>query len=141
MNEHVAAAPVDRPSAASAEGCGAREPVQQARIGRRYRFEAAHYLPRVPEDHRCRNLHGHNYRVTVVLLGGLDARGFVKDFAEIDSVVEPLLRQLDHRLLNDVDGLENPTAEIIAAWFLDRIPGCERVCVHENDDSWAEVVR
>jgi 6-pyruvoyltetrahydropterin/6-carboxytetrahydropterin synthase len=76
-----------------------------------------------------------------VLRGSLDARGFVRDFAEIDSVVEPLLRQLDHRLLNDVAGLENPTAEIIAAWFLNRIPDCERVCVYENDDSWAEVVR
>jgi len=55
--------------------------------------------------------------------------------------VKPSLRQLDHRLLNDVEGLENPTAEIIAAWFLSRIPECERVCVYENDDSWAEVVR
>jgi len=140
MNKHVSTGPADRASAAASEA-GPREAAPQTRIGRTYRFEAAHYLPLVPEGHRCRNLHGHNYRVTVVLLGGLDARGFVKDFAEIDSVVEPLLRQLDHRLLNDVDGLENPTAEIIAAWFLDRIPGCERVCVHENDDSWAEVVR
>jgi len=141
MNKHVSARPVSRASAASAEGGGAREAAQRTRIGRTYRFEAAHYLPLVPEGHRCRNLHGHNYRVTIVLRGGLDARGFVKDFAEIDSVVEPLLRQLDHCLLNDVDCLQYPIAEIIAAWFLDRILECERVCVHENDDSWAEVVR
>jgi 6-pyruvoyltetrahydropterin/6-carboxytetrahydropterin synthase len=139
MNKHVSAGPLDR--AADAKGGGSREAVQQTRIGRTYRFEAAHYLPLVPEGHRCRNLHGHNYRVMIAIRGTLDARGFVRDFAEIDSVVEPLLRQLDHRLLNDVEGLENPTAEIIAGWFLNRITDCERVRVYENDDSWAEVVR
>lgn len=109
------------------------------RIGRTYRFESAHHLPHLPEGHRCRNLHGHNYRVEVVLRGGLDTRGFVMDFAEIDAMVEPLLRMVDHRLLNDVPGLENPTAEIIAAWFFERIQGCESVRVYENDDCWAEV--
>ena len=63
----------------------------------------------------------------VVVRGTLDARGFVKDFAEIDAELAPLIRMVDHRLLNDVRGLENPTAEIIAAWFLDRIPDCESV--------------
>lgn len=46
---------------------------------------------------------------------------------------------LDHRLLNDISGLENPTAEIIAGWFLTRIPCCQAVRIYENDDSWAEV--
>ena len=141
MNRHFASSPADRTSAAESQGDGPREAAQQIRIGRTYRFEAAHYLPLVPDEHRCRNLHGHNYRVTIVMRGVLDPRGFVRDFAEIDSIVEPLLRQLDHRLLNAVDGLENPTAEIIAAWFLNRIADCERVCVYENDDSWAEVER
>ena len=141
MNRHFASSPADRTSAAESQGDGPCEAAQQIRIGRTYRFEAAHYLPLVPDDHRCRNLHGHNYRVTIVMRGVLDPRGFVRDFAEIDSIVEPLLRQLDHRLLNAVDGLENPTAEIIAAWFLNRIADCERVCVYENDDSWAEVER
>jgi 6-pyruvoyltetrahydropterin/6-carboxytetrahydropterin synthase len=111
------------------------------RIGRSYRFESAHFLPEVPEGHRCRNLHGHNYRVEIVTSGALDARGFVKDFAEIDALVAPLLQKVDHRLLNEVEGLENPTAEIIARWFLDRIADCESVRVHENDDCWAEVAR
>jgi 6-pyruvoyltetrahydropterin/6-carboxytetrahydropterin synthase len=112
-----------------------------ARIGRSYRFESAHFLPKVPEGHRCRNLHGHNYRIEIVVRGGLDARGFVKDFAEVDALAAPLLTQLDHKLLNEVKGLENPTAEIIARWFLERIPECERVRVSENEDCWAEVVR
>jgi len=140
MNKHVSTGPADRAGAAASEAVP-REAALQTRIGRTYRFEAAHYLPLVPEGHRCRNLHGHNYRVTIVLQGKLDGRGFVKDFAEIDSVVEPLIAQVDHRLLNDVEGLENPTAEIIAAWFFNRVPNCERVRVFENGDSWAEVLR
>jgi 6-pyruvoyltetrahydropterin/6-carboxytetrahydropterin synthase len=140
MNRHVrerGIAPdeaADRPSLSS-------DAALQTRIGRTYRFESAHHLPLVPEGHRCRNLHGHNYRVTIVVRGTLDARGFVRDFAEVDSLVAPLIQQLDHRLLNDVKGLENPTAEIIAAWFLNQIPDCESVRVYENDDCWAEVTR
>jgi 6-pyruvoyltetrahydropterin/6-carboxytetrahydropterin synthase len=109
------------------------------RIGRTYRFESAHRLPNVPDGHKCKNLHGHNYRVEIVVSGKLDDRGFVVDFAEIDADVAPLIKKVDHRLLNDVDGLENPTAEIIAAWFLLRIEGCQSVRVYENDDCWAEV--
>lgn len=110
-------------------------------IGRTYRFESAHFLPHVPEQHRCRNLHGHNYRIEVVVRGSIDQRGFVCDFFEIDDVVSPLITQVDHKLLNDVEGLQNPTAEVIASWFLMRIPNCETVRVYENDDSWAEVSR
>ena len=111
----------------------------KTRIGRTYRFESAHRLPHVPDGHKCKNLHGHNYRMEVVVRGTLDARGFVKDFAEIDAEVGPLVKMVDHRVLNEVPGLENPTAEIIAAWFLTRIANCESVRVYENDGCWAEV--
>ncbi|MDE2181573.1 MAG: 6-carboxytetrahydropterin synthase QueD [Alphaproteobacteria bacterium] len=116
-------------------------PEASTTIGRCYRFESAHFLPKVPEGHRCRNLHGHNYRVEVVVRGPIDTRGFVRDFAEVDADMAPLLALVDHKLLNDVDGLSNPTAERIAHWFLDRMPDCERVRVWENADCWAEVVR
>jgi 6-pyruvoyltetrahydropterin/6-carboxytetrahydropterin synthase len=109
------------------------------RIGRTYRFESAHHLPNVPDGHRCKSLHGHNYRVEIVVSGKLDDRGFVLDFAEIDAEIAPLIKKVDHCLLNNVEGLENPTAEIIAAWFLQRIRGCASVRVYENDDCWAEV--
>jgi len=109
------------------------------RIGRTYRFESAHHLPHLPDGHKCKNLHGHNYRVEIVKQGTHDARGFVADFAEIDAEIAPLLKTVDHRLLNEVPGLENPTAEVIAAWFFERIADCESVRVWENDDCWAEV--
>jgi len=111
------------------------------RIGRTFRFEAAHQLPLLPEDHKCRRLHGHNYRVDIEAMGELDPRGFVMDFAELDAVVEPLVAQVDHRLLNDIPGLGNPTAEIIAQWFLERVPAASAVRVYETDDCWAEVRR
>jgi 6-pyruvoyltetrahydropterin/6-carboxytetrahydropterin synthase len=109
------------------------------RIGRTYRFESAHQLPHLPDGHKCKNLHGHNYRITVVKQGAPDQRGFVEDFAEIDAEIAPLVKMVDHRLLNEVPGLENPTAEVIAAWFFERIANCESVRVYENDDCWAEV--
>jgi 6-pyruvoyltetrahydropterin/6-carboxytetrahydropterin synthase len=110
------------------------------RIGRTCRFESAHHLPHLPDGHKCKNLHGHNYRVEIVKQGTPDAHGFVQDFAEIDAEIAPLLKMVDHRLLNEVPGLENPTAEVIAAWFFDRIANCESVRVWENDDCWAEVI-
>ena len=111
------------------------------RIGRTYTFESAHRLPHLPDGHKCKNLHGHTYRLSVVVRGRLDSRGFVKDFAELDAEICPLLARVDHRLLNDVEGLENPTAEVIAAWFLAQIADCESVRVYENDACWAEVSR
>ncbi len=109
------------------------------RIGRTYRFESAHRLPHLPDGHKCKNLHGHTYRVDIVVRGRIDTRGFVKDFAEIDAEIRPLIDLVDHRLLNDVAGLVNPTAEITAAWFFERIADCESVRVYENDDCWAEI--
>lgn len=109
------------------------------KIGRSYRFEAAHHLPLLPHGHKCRNVHGHNYRVDVVVAGDVDARGFVRDFAELDEIVTPLIKRCDHRMLNDVVGLQNPTAENIAAWFLAQIDGCHSVRVYETDECWAEV--
>jgi 6-pyruvoyltetrahydropterin/6-carboxytetrahydropterin synthase len=136
MNKPLPPRPLISEGPSSAPGSGAPPTM---RIGRTYRFESAHRLPHLADGHRCKRLHGHNYRVEVVVRGRLDRRGFVKDFAEIDAEVRPLLELVDHRLLNEVEGLENPTAEIIAAWFFERIADCESVRVYENDDCWAEV--
>jgi 6-pyruvoyltetrahydropterin/6-carboxytetrahydropterin synthase len=86
-------------------------------------------------------MHGHNYKLLVSVKGELDDRGFVMDFAELDAIVNPLIKQVDHKVLNEVAGLENPTAELIAAWFLEKIPASFAVRIYENDDCYAEVVR
>jgi 6-pyruvoyltetrahydropterin/6-carboxytetrahydropterin synthase len=103
-----------------------------------YTFEAAHRLPRVPPDHKCARMHGHSYRITVTVAGEVDPNlGWLIDFADITRVVEPLLlRELDHRTLNDVPGLENPTAENLSGWLWERLaphlPHLAAITVHET---------
>ncbi len=85
-------------------------------------FDAAHHVPSFPEGHRCRNTHGHAYRVEVVLTGEVDpATGILIDFKHIKAALDPLRERLDHSLLNDIPGLENPTTELLAKWLFDRI--------------------
>jgi len=112
----------------------------KAEISKTFRFDAGHHLPNVPPDHKCASRHGHSYRVTVVVAGEVDpAAGWVTDFGRIKRVMGPLIAQLDHAYLNDVDGLANPTSELIAKWFWDRaageLPGLEAVTLAETDTS------
>jgi 6-pyruvoyltetrahydropterin/6-carboxytetrahydropterin synthase len=95
---------------------------RRTRITKSFTFDAAHWLPRVADDHKCRRLHGHTYRIEVALEGELDPElGWVVDYGEVSRVVDPIVRELDHRCLNDLPGLENPTAEILAAWLFERL--------------------
>lgn len=83
-----------------------------------FTFEAAHHLPEVPEGHKCRRLHGHSYRVRVYVEGELNPRlGWVVDCAQIRQACEPIRQQLDHFYFNEIEGLENPTAEVLAQWI------------------------
>lgn len=85
-------------------------------------FEAAHYLPQVPDGHPCGRMHGHSYRLTVTLAGEVDPQmGWLCDFAEVQQAWAPLFAQLDHHCLNEIDGLANPTAERIAEWIARRL--------------------
>ena len=87
-----------------------------------FQFEAAHLLPHLPEDHKCRRLHGHSFKVEVVVAGACDPKlGWLMDYAEISRLFKPLWEQLDHRYLNEVPGLENPTSENLAVWIWDRL--------------------
>lgn len=102
-----------------------------------FRFEAAHRLPHVAPEHKCARMHGHSYRARVVVAGPLDAaRGWVIDFDDIHRAARPLVDQLDHRVLNEVQGLENPTAEHIARWLWrglkPALPGLAAVRVEEG---------
>ncbi len=91
-------------------------------LSRELRFEAAHFLPQAPEDHKCRRLHGHSFRAEIVVSGPLDAeRGWVIDFDALDLLIAPIQEQLDHQLLNEIEGLENPTSEEIGRWIWRRI--------------------
>lgn len=91
-------------------------------IFKEFTFDAAHWLPNVPEGHKCKRLHGHTYRVRFYVKGAVDPHsGWVIDFGDIKSAWKPLEQQLDHRCLNEVPGLENSTAENIAVWLWRKI--------------------
>lgn len=92
------------------------------RLVREFTFEAAHRLPNAPDGHKCGRLHGHSFRVSVICEGEVDRHsGWLIDFGEIKGAFTPLLEQLDHHYLNEVDGLENPTAESLARWIWIRL--------------------
>ena len=107
-------------------------------LTKEFTFEAAHRLPNVPADHKCYRMHGHGFRVEIAVAGEIDARlGWLVDYADISAVVEPLIRnELDHRTLNDVRGLENPTSEMLCVWLWQRLhprlPGLASIVVHET---------
>lgn len=110
-------------------------------IAKTFEFSAAHHLPELPEGHKCRNQHGHNFAVTLVLAAEeLDQYGFVMDYAGLASVREFIDNNLDHKDLNEV--LEfDPTAESLAAWMYDvvrtGIPQLHTVVVQETGKTMA----
>jgi GTP cyclohydrolase IB len=117
-------------------------------ITKRFTFDAAHQLPAVPDDHKCRRLHGHTYQVWVHVSGPVSREfGWIADFGDIKSAWKPLDARLDHHFLNEIPGLENPTAEVLAAWIWQQLSeadlGAGRVCaveVAETQDSRATFI-
>ncbi|KOX53180.1 6-carboxytetrahydropterin synthase QueD [Streptomyces sp. NPDC015232] len=91
-------------------------------IFREFTFEAAHRLPNVPEGHKCARLHGHSYKVIVHVEAPVDPEtGWVMDFGDLKKAFKPLEARLDHYYLNDIEGLENPTSEVLARWIWERL--------------------
>ena len=87
-----------------------------------FTFEAAHRLPNVPPEHKCSRLHGHSFRVRVTVTGPVDpVLGWVIDFADVKRAFAPLHAILDHHYLNEIEGLENPTSEVLAIWLWERL--------------------
>ncbi len=106
-------------------------------IFKEFTFEAAHRLPNVPVGHKCSRLHGHSYRVEVRVEGPVgESTGWVQDFAELSCAMKPLLDRLDHYYLNEIEGLDNPTSEVLARWIWERLraalPDLSQVIVRET---------
>ena len=109
-------------------------------LKQQFQIESARFLPHLPADHPCSRTHGHSFKVILTLHGHLDEKvGWVRDYHEISSVMAPLIAQLDHRLLNEVPGLANPTSELLAAWIYERVlpslPELVQVSIRETADT------
>jgi 6-pyruvoyltetrahydropterin/6-carboxytetrahydropterin synthase len=90
----------------------------QVAITKGFTFEAAHQLPW--HEGKCRNLHGHSYRLEVTVAGPINENGVVADFADVGSVVKRVvIEKYDHQNLNDF--FDNPTAELLAVAFFKQL--------------------
>jgi 6-pyruvoyltetrahydropterin/6-carboxytetrahydropterin synthase len=122
-----------------------------ATIAKRFTFDAAHRLPQLPADHKCHRMHGHTYQVEFILHGAVGARGFVADYAEIDLAWQPIFALIDHQVLNEIPGLDNPTTENLVWWMFDRLAQdrrpeivmvkttIARIRIYESSTTWCEV--
>ena len=102
-----------------------------------FHIEAAHRLPNLPAEHKCSRLHGHSFRVEIHVAGPVEAKsGWIMDFAHLKTAVAPVFDALDHRYLNEVPGLENPTSEHLARWVWKKLkptlPGLSKVVIAET---------
>jgi 6-pyruvoyltetrahydropterin/6-carboxytetrahydropterin synthase len=109
-------------------------------LKKEFRFEAAHRLPRVPPGHKCARVHGHSYKVELHAEGKVDPEsGWLVDYAVLDDAWAGLYARLDHRMLNDIAGLENSTCEVLAAYIWDAVrpavPVLSAVTVWETPDA------
>ncbi len=106
-----------------------------------FAFEAAHHLPTVPLGHKCGGNHGHSWRIEVHVSGPVDQRsGWVIDYADVEAACLPVRDLLDHKDLNEIPGLELPTAENLARWIWRRleplVPGLSKLVISEGFQSY-----
>ncbi len=107
------------------------------RIYKEFKFDAAHWLPNVGPNHKCSKMHGHTFAVEIHVEDEIDPQlGWVLDYNVLRTHVEPLIDQLDHAVMNDIEGLENPTSENLSLWLWNKIkpvlPQLVQVVVKEN---------
>ena len=74
------------------------------------------------KTHKYAKVHGHSYEMIIKISGDPDKKNnWIINYDEIDNIIVPIVNKLDHRTLNEISGLENPTAENIAKWFWKQI--------------------
>ena len=107
-------------------------------VFRQFRFHSARHLPLLDDNHPCKRIHGHTFNLTVYVKGNINQdTGFIMDFFDIDKIVNKnVIVHIDHKLLNDIKGLDNPTSEILCKWIwnnsVNKIPGLSKITLSED---------
>ncbi|MCP3853028.1 MAG: 6-pyruvoyl tetrahydropterin synthase [Gammaproteobacteria bacterium] len=124
---------IDRVAIQSTHDCGVDlDNNGHTHIWKRFRFEAAHQLPNVAKGHPCGRMHGHGFEVILHANQDLDSTDSSQsneqlkadmgvDFEQIDRFWAPLHQLLDYTCLNDINGLDNPTSEVLAHWIWEQL--------------------
>ena len=87
-------------------------------LSRNFKFEAAHKLPKVSKNHKCSKIHGHSFNVKITIRGNINPdKGWIIDYSCISNSFKPIYEKLDHKYLNNINGLENPTSELLALYI------------------------
>ena len=92
-------------------------------VYRSFRIHASRFLPNLKDDHICKRMHGHTFNITIYINGKVDKKtGFVIDFYDVDQLFNKYIHnKIDHKVLNEVKGLENPTSEHLTKWIWDNL--------------------
>lgn len=131
-------------SRTATDACLAAPAGHRFRVSKAATFEAAHFMGHKPEGHPYRHVHGHSFRVEITVAGTVQPGAeWVEDFADITAALEGVTARLDHRLLNEIEGLETPTMERICLWVARALQPALKglVAVELSRPSLNEVVR
>jgi len=107
-------------------------------VFRSFRFHSARFLPNLNDEHICKQTHGHTFNLTIYVSGDINNKtGFIIDFFEIDKIFNKnIMPLIDHKLLNEINGLENPTSENLCVWIWnilkDKIKGLTKIKLSED---------
>jgi len=109
-------------------------------LKQQFQIESARFLPHLNKNHPCSRTHGHSFVIDLTFQGEIkQPEGWLIDYHDIQSRMTPLLQQIDHRLLNDVPGLENPTTENLCRWLFEKgktlFPELKQVTIRETATS------
>ena len=108
------------------------------KIYRTYTMHSARFIPTLDSTHPCSKMHGHTFKILIELDGPINKKtGFVIDFYDLDIIInDKIAKKIDHKVLNDIEGLENPSSEHLSIWIwnqlIESIPILSQITVSED---------
>ena len=109
------------------------------KIYRTYTLHAARFIPTLDKTHPCSKMHGHTFKIIVEIDDSINEQtGFVMDIYDLDVIVnDKIIKVIDHKILNDIKGLENPSSEYLSIWIWSKlivyIPILSEITVSEDN--------